>query len=485
MIGGLRVPLLAIILLATQAPTVLAQRPIGKQALDLLTYPVIEFRPPVPDQYDIDGVPVLLLEDHTLPMVSVYARFKGGYGLFGREYYAAGTALPSQLRYGGTRTLSPDSVDKALAYHAIETSFGGSGEVVSTTMNALVEHLPTAMELWGTMLAEPAFDSTQVEVWRGRQRESIRRRGDNSGGLAFSQFNRLVYGDHPIGWEMEEADLSYRLLSSLRLAQLHRRVVCRENLVLGLTGDLKWRDFRPLLEAFVLATPACEDTLPLSPIPELRDEPGVYLIEKDLEQSMIVMAHPAEVRFADDPSYYAATMANSILGGGGFSSRLLSRVRTEQGFAYSASSLWTTPRCYDGLLGAITRTSPENTIPAIELILETMEGLRTAPPEPGEVQTAIERVVNSFVFNFETPGRIVSRAMFYIEQDLPQDWLERYLNGVQRVTADGIHDVFRRYLRPAEMMILIVGDPDRIGRAAIAGLGAVTVLDVGQGVDRD
>ncbi len=473
-----RGPLIAIAFAACPLLALQAQLPIGRAALDGLDYPTIDFRPPIPDEYDVAGVPVLLLEDHTLPLVSVYARFKGGYGLFGRESYAAGTALPSQIRYGGTRELSPDSVDKALEYYAIQTSFGGAGEALSATMNTLVQHLPAAMELWGAMLAEPAFDSTQVEIWRARQRESIRRRADNPGGLAFSEFNRLLYGDHPIGWEMEDTDLSPELLSSQSLAELHRRVVCRENLVLGLTGDMRWQDFRPLLEAFVRSLPACEGTVPPSPIPDIREEPGVYLIEKDLEQSVIVMAHTTDVRLADDSSYYSATIGNSILGGGGFSSRILSRVRTEAGFAYSASSLWTMPRRYDGLLGAITRTSPENTIPAIELILETMEGLRTAPPEAGEVQTAVERIVNGFVFNFETPGRIVSRTMFYLAQDLPSDWLERYLNGIQRVTAEGIHDAFARHLRPAEMMILIVGDPDRIGRDAIAALGPVTVLDI-------
>ena len=473
-----RGPLIAIAFAACPLLALQAQLPIGRAALDGLDYPTIDFRPPIPDEYNVVGVPVLLLEDHALPLVSVYARFKGGYGLFGRESYAAGTALPSQIRYGGTKELSPDSVDKALEYYAIQTSFGGAGEALSATMNTLVQHLPAAMELWGAMLAEPAFDSTQVEIWRARQRESIRRRADNPGGLAFSEFNRLLYGDHPIGWEMEDTDLSPELLSSQSLAELHRRVVCRENLVLGLTGDMRWQDFRPLLEAFVRSLPACEGTVPPSPIPDIREEPGVYLIEKDLEQSVIVMAHTTDVRLADDSSYYSATIGNSILGGGGFSSRILSRVRTEAGFAYSASSLWTMPRRYDGLLGAITRTSPENTIPAIELILETMEGLRTAPPEAGEVQTAVERIVNGFVFNFETPGRIVSRTMFYLAQDLPSDWLERYLNGIQRVTAEGIHDAFARHLRPAEMMILIVGDPDRIGRDAIAALGPVTVLDI-------
>lgn len=476
--GAARNVLLVLALLASHAPGLHGQRDLGRRAVEALDYPPIDFRPPVPDEWDVDGVPVLMIEDHGLPLVSVYARFRGGYGLFGREYYAAGTALPSQLRYGGTTELSPDSVDKALEYYAIQTSFGGAGEAVSATMNTLVEHLPAAIQLWGSLLARPAFDSTQVEIWRGRQLESVRRRGDDPGGLAFSEFNRLLYGDHPIGWDMDVGDLSPERLSSQRLAEVHRRVVCRENLVLGITGDVTWRDMRPLLETLVRGVPPCEGTLPPSPVPSISDEPGVYLIERDLEQSVIVMAHTTEVHLADDPSYYSATIGNSILGGGGFSSRILARVRTEEGFAYSASSLWTMPRRYDGLLGAITRTRPENTIPAIELILETMEGLRAAAPEAGEVQTAIERIVNGFVFNFDTPGRIVSRTMFYVAQDLPQDWLERYLEGVRSVTAAGIHDAFVKHLRPADMMILIVGHPERIGREAIEALGPVTVLDV-------
>ena len=162
--------------------------------------------------------------------------------------------------------------------------------------------------------------------------------------------------------------------------------------------------------------------------------------------------------------------------GGGFSSRILARVRTEQGYAYSASSLWTAPRRYDGLVGAITRTRPENAVPAIEVILDTMDGLRVAPPMEDELRTAVDRIVNGFVFNFETPGQIVSRMMFYLAQDLPEDWLERYLRGVQQVTTSAILQAFATHLRPAEMTILIVGDPERIGPAALEALGPVTVL---------
>jgi zinc protease len=213
-------------------------------------------------------------------------------------------------------------------------------------------------------------------------------------------------------------------------------------------------------------------------VPDIRREPGVFLLERDLEQAIVVMAHTASVRLADEPTYYAATIGNSILGGGGFSSRLLARVRTEQGYAYSASSLWTMPRRHDGLLGALTQTRPENAVAAIELILATMEELTTTPPREGELRTAVDGVVNGFVFNFEEPGQIVSRTMFYLAEGLPDDWLQRYVDGIQRVEPADVRRVFADNLRPEGMTILVVGDPDRIGRDALASLGPVTVLSL-------
>ena len=307
--------------------------------------------------------------------------------------------------------------------------------------------------------------------------EQVRRRPDNPQSLAFSEFNRLLYGNHPIGWEMDLDDLVPEALTEVRLREVHSRIICREQLTLGVSGDAEWSELERWLSGLLEDWPSCGEDLPPSPVPNIRREAGVFLIPRDLEQSVIVMAHPAGVRMGETQDYFAAQIGNSILGSGGFSSRLLARVRTEEGYAYSASSLWTMPRRYDGLFGAITRTRPENTVPAIELILETMGEMTTGPPTGDEVHTGIERIVNGFVFNFETPAQIVSRRMFYLAQDLPADWLERYLSGVQGVTASAIHRVFADHVRPESMTILVVGDPDRIGREALASLGPITIWD--------
>lgn len=463
---------------ASVAHPLFAQVANARDAVEALEYGPLEFAPPSPGRHEVSGVRVLLLEDHDLPLVTLYARFRGGYGLFDRAWYAPAMGLPALLRYGGTIDLPPDSVDALLDYYAIQTSFGTGGGSVASTLNTLTEHLDVATELWTALLTEPGFAPEEIDLWRERELESVRRRSDDPSGLAFSAFNHLLYGDHPVGWQMTPSDLEPDLLAPDRFREMHRRIMCRENLILGVTGDVTWSDVSPLVERLVDRIAPCPAPLPEAPVPDIRREPGVFLIERDLEQAVIVMAHPASVHLADDSTYFAATIGNSILGGGGFASRILGRVRTEEGYAYSAASVWTMPRRYDGVVGATTSTRPENAVPAIKTILATMSDLRTAPPTEAELRTAVDRVVNGFVFNFETPGQIVSRIMLYLAEDLPEDWLERYVRGIQRVSTGDVRRVFADQVHPDQMTILIVGDPDRMGRQALATLGPVTVLEV-------
>jgi len=440
--------------------------------------PELRFDPPQPTEYRLsNGVVVFHLRDETLPMVDVQARFGGGWGRYPRAYYAAGTALPSLLRRGGTRSRSPDSVTHALEYLAVQTSFGGSGESVTSSMNTLREHLPEALELWAEMLREPVFDSAQVTVWRDREMESVLRRQDDPGRLAFSEFNRLLYGDHPVGWEMAPEDLAPDRLSRERLAWLHTRVVCPDNLLLGVSGDVTWSEIEPLLERELEDWPDCPDPLPPAPDAQVGAAPGVYLIPRPVNQSSVVAAHPVTLPQGDSPDYFASRIGNTILGAGGFSSRLVARIRTEEGLAYGAASIWTTPRRYDGLLGATTRTRTDATVHVLELILETMGSMAADPPSREEVETAVDEWVNGWVFNFDSTARIVSRSMAFRASDLPDDWLERYLEGIQAVRPQDIQAVFRRYLRLDEMVILVVGDPDEL-RESLEALGPVTVLEV-------
>jgi zinc protease len=456
-----------------------AQEPApGRDAALALEFPALEFDPPEPELHTLSGgVEVLHLEDRTLPLVNVFARFEGGYARFDRAHYAAGTSLASLLRSGGTASLSPDSVDLFLEREAVQTSFGGGGESVTASLNVLRDGLPAALAVWGEMLRAPRFAPERVEVWRGQELESALRRLDDPQRLAFSEFNRLMYGDHPIGWEMAPEDLEPEDLSLEKLTRVHRRVVCPGNLILGVTGDASWEEVRPLLEDLLEGWPACPEALPESPVADIREGGGVFLIPRDLEQSTVVMAHATDVRQGDHPAFFSSRIGNLILGAGGFSSRLLSRVRTERGYAYSAGSLWTTPREQRGLVGAVTQTRPATTVAAIRLILETIDEMTREEPASDEVERAIEETVNGFVFNFQSPSQIVFRRMLYRADELPEDWLQRYLEGIQEVDPARVLEVFREHVRPEEMTILVVGNPEGFDEPLDA-LGPVTILEI-------
>jgi zinc protease len=467
-----------LVLMVLNASALAAQQtpPIGRAAALALDFPTLDFDPPEPSLHTLPGgVDVLYLEDRTLPLVNVMAYFEGGYVRFPRESYASGLAMPLLLRSGGTRTLPPDSLELLLELHSVQVSIGSGGGSVSSQVNTLTRELDTALALWGEILKAPRFDARQVEVWRGQELESVRRRKDDPGGLAVTTFNKLMYGDHPIGWQMSAEDLTPEAFSTERLEWMHRRIVCPGNLVLGVTGDVSWEEMEPRLIRLLDGWAPCAEELPPPPIPTIRAAGGVFLIPRELEQSTVVLAHSSQVRQGDTRDYFSSRIGNAVLGASGFSSRLLSRVRTERGYAYSASSLWTTPRLSPGLVGAITQTRSGTTLAATRLILDIVDEMTREEPTEAEVRTTIDEIVNGFVFNFETPTQIVSRQMVYRAEGLPADWLEKYLEGIQSVTPAEVLDVFRREVHPDRMTILVVGNPAAFD-APLETIGPVTIL---------
>jgi predicted Zn-dependent peptidase len=451
--------------------------PVGREAALALEFPALDFDPPVPEQYEVEGVRVLFLRDPSLPLVDIFAYFRGGYAVLGRDVYGAATALPSLLRNGGTATLSPDSVDQLMEFYALQTSFGTGGASSFSSLNTLRDNLDVALDLWIDILRNPRFDSLQVEVWRGQEIDRARRRKDNPTQLAFSEFNRLMFGDHPTGWELEPSDLEPEDFSPTTLHRVHREIYCRDHLIMGVTGDVTWSEVGGRLGILLQRWPECPRELPYPPKPTLRRGPGIYLIPRNLEQSTVVMAHAGGVRQSNEPEFFASRIANSILGGSGFSSRLLSTVRTERGYAYSASSFWTAPQRYEGIVGALTQTRSETTVAATRLILEILDEMTRSPPTQEEVDRTVDEIANGFVFNFEAPSKVLARRVLYLAQELPPDWLELFVTGIQDVNPDDVHRVMRERVRPDEMVILILGDPEAFDEP-LDTLGDVQIWEV-------
>lgn len=440
-----------------------------------IRFPEMRFTPIRAEVASVRGVPVYYVEDRELPLVTLYATFRGGVRRLSRDHFAAATALPALLRTGGTTSLPPDSVDDRIESLALSMSFGQGGGGASAWVNSLSEHLEEAASLWSDMLRVPRFDSAQVEQWRGAELERVRRRGDDPGALAFGLFNHVMYGDHPVGWQMTPADLEPADLAPEKLRFVHRAIVCPDNLSVGIVGDLGRAQALQFVDRLLDGWPPCSGDLGDDPAPRIRTDPGVFVLHKAVEQSVVVLAHSSAVRQEDSPAYFASRVGNSILGASGLSSRLSAVLRTREGLAYGAASVWTAPRKHPGLVGALTRTKPDATLAAVRLLLGVVDSMRGAPPAPREVALAIDESVNGFVFNFQTPFQVVARRMALKNMELPADWTERYLAGVRQVGPEHVQQVFRRHVDPSRMTILLVGDTTRFDGSP-SELGPVTVL---------
>lgn len=434
-------------------------RPAGRAVVEALAFSPLRFDPPEPERFTLrNGATVFWLEDRSLPLVDVQVRFEGGASHFPRELYGAATALAGLLRAGGTERLAPDSVDQLVEHHAWAMSFGSGGRTSFGHFGSLREHARAGLDLYAAMITRPRFDAERVEVWRGQEMEAVRRRRDSPGFHAATEFNRLMYAGHPVGWVIDEDDLEPQDLTEAKLRRVHRAIYCPEHVIFGVTGDIGREEAARWLEEAFRDWSSCPAELEDPPPADVRDAGGVFVLPRPVGQSTVYMAHGSDLTQGEHESYFASRIANSILGGSGFSSRLVRRVRTERGLAYGAGSFWTTPLRPEGVVGATTATRTATTVEAVRLIKEVMDELREAGPQEEEVRLAVEDIVNGFVFNFERPSQIVGRRMLYEQEGLPPDWLERYLEGVQRVTPADVHRVFREHIHPERLTIFILGD---------------------------
>jgi zinc protease len=449
--------------------------PLGLEAIQQLEFPPLEFDPPTPESFELsNGVTVFFLHDDGLPLVDVFVNLRGGYAYFDREQYAAASGLLPLMRNAGTRQFTPDSLDAHVGFHAlgIRTSTDGSRMILGVM--GLRRQLDLVMETWSEILLRPRFDSDAVDRWRARELEAVRRRSDFPGSLAVLEFNRLLFGDHPTGWVMTPAELAPDRVEGARLRALHRRVVCPENAVIGASGDVDRDTLRAAMETALAGWEPCGSSLESPRPPTLTPSPRVYVIPNSRPQSTVVVGHPGGVLLEESRDYFASRVANWVIGGSGFTSRLTSRVRTEEGLAYSAASVWGTARTHERIFGAITHTRSESTVEATQVVMATLDEARRDPPDQEEIALAQSAIINGFVFGFGSPAEIVGRQVSYLADGLPADWLTRYFAGIRAVEPRDVARVIRAHVHPTDLTILIVGDTTAFDPSR---LGPVTVLD--------
>jgi zinc protease len=457
-----------------QAPAP-AEGLVSPSSAPLPSYKNLKFPPlrkitlPNPVTFELpNGMKVFLLENHELPLVSGTALVRTG-NLFdppGKQGVADITGMV--MRTGGSGGKTGEQLDAELENIAasVESRIGETSGSVS--FSCLKENTAEVLGIFKDVLSAPEFRQDQVDLAKTQWRSSIARRNDDPGGIAQREFAGLVYGkDTPYGW-----DINYVNIDAIQRADLvtfYRRYFYPKNIMLAVYGDFDSAEMRARIEKVLGSWQYGPE--PAAAFPEVvkKPAPGIFLAEKaDVTQTFFEMGHLAgTLRDKDLP---ALSVAADILGGG-FSSRLMRRVRTGLGYAYDISANWGADYDHPGLFIISGSTQSKYTEATFKVIREEVEKMRTAEVTDQELKTAKDSVENSFVFLFDSPSKTLVRMLTYAYFDYPNDFIFQYQKGIAAVTKADVLRVAKEYWRPDAFTVVAVGNPRDFG-TPLSALGS-------------
>jgi zinc protease len=434
----------------------------------------IDYTAPEPRQEQLsNGIVVYLLEDRALPLIQGVAYVKAP-SLFdpeGKTGLAAMTA--ALLREGGAGGLAPDELDARLEQLAASVEASASSALASVGFDALSDTVDEVLPLWRDVLVSPDFDAGRLEVQRQRQLEAIRRVVDNPVQLALREFLFRVAEEHPSGAYPTEESIS--AVTRDDLVEFHRSYYGPANTVVALSGDFDGDRVLAALEDLLGGWDAEVAEPPAVPEFVENPEPRLYFAPKEIGQSIVVIGHPAVLAYS--PAYNDLDVANHVLGGGGFTSRLFEQIRTRRGLAYSTSSVLTQGFDHPGIFVAFSISPAQATGQVIELLLAEVERLRSTEVAEAELERARETILNQSLFRFTSPAAIAQRTARVRLLGLEPDYYERYLENLQAISAADIQQVAREELHPDRAVIMVVGDPDLFDRP-LSEFGEVVTIEL-------
>jgi len=437
-----------------------------------MTFKPVEFTPPEPDRVVIEnGMVVYLLEDHELPLISITATMRTGSWLDPAEKIGLASLTGTIMRTGGGGGLSSEQVDEELEQFAGDVGISIGRQSGSASLDVLSKDLKRGLQIFAGLIRTPAFEPARVELAKLQAIEGIRRRQDTPGSIVGREFVKLLYGaDHPTARESSIASIAR--ITRDDLVAFHRKTIHPNGMMLGVTGDFDKSAMLALLrEVFGDWKKGEVPVLTIADVPQgPTAKPVVRFVNKESSQTHLRLGHLSIKE--QDPDYVALAIANDILGGSSFRSRLFNDVRTKRGLAYSVGSRLNSGVHDQGVWLMRAETKLPSTQEVITRFVSNMERMRTELVTDSELAEAKEAYVNSFVFSFASSSAIVGRLVELEYDGLPKDFLQQLRARVIALTKEDILAAAKKHFNPDRLTIVAVGAGEALPKL-LSGFGDV------------
>lgn len=396
------------------------------------------------------GIKAWLVEDNSVPLVSMRFSFKGGASQdpSGKEGLAN---LMTGLFDEGAGDLDSDSFQERIDNLGGEMSFSASPDSVSGSIRMLAENRKPVTDLLALAVNKPRFDQDAIDRIRKQVVASLEASQRNPSTIASRKFADVLYGDHPYARPDEGTVKSLQSITRDDLVNFHRKNFARDKLTVGVVGSINAKDLGEMLDEVFGDLPA---TAELVPVPDAKLALGTTTsLSFDMPQTSISFVYPAVPR--KDDEFFAAYLMNHILGGG-FTSRLYAEVREKRGLAYSVSSSMSL-RDHASALTISTATRPEKAQESLKIIREQVAKMASDGPTEAELAAAKSYLKGSYaVNNLDSSISIADTLVGLQEADLDRDYIDKRNELIDAVTLDQVKAIAKKLLE-AEPAILIFG----------------------------
>jgi len=426
-----------------------------------LQFSPLNYEPPDPADFRVQlrsGPVAYVASDRELPLVDILVLVHTGNYLDPKGQEGLGVITGYLLSQGGTRSWTADDLEERLAFLAANLSSGVNDTQGSVRMNLLSKDLDEGLAILREVLTEPRFQQDKLDLRKEQLLQSMRQRNDDSANIEARERYFLAYGDD--FWSNQyETEHSIQSITRDDVKAFHRRWFHPDNFVVAACGDFDRADMIARLEGLFADWPFEGNTPPPIPTNTVFAPSGVFIVDKDVNQGRVSVLLPGVMRTA--PDFFSIILMNQILGGGGFTSRIVNRVRSDEGLAYSAGSVFPGGIYFPEPFIAGFQTKSRTVAYATSIVLDQMQRMAQEPVTQAELDTVQRFMIDAFPRMFASKTATMRRFAndeFTGRFQVDPGYYKTYRDNIAAVSIEDIQQVAKAHLEERAPTILVVGN---------------------------
>jgi zinc protease len=414
--------------------------------------------PPVQRMVLPNHLVLLVCEEHSLPFVTFQLLINSGskQDPSGQEGLANLTARGLLL---GSLNRTANTIDEEVDFMGASLNASVGKDVATLNLRILKKDLDKGFDLFMEVLRQPAFPEEEMRKEIEKILAAIQSGEDQPGAVAQKEFEKTLFLKGPYGHPVEGTRESVPRLTREAILRFYQTYYHPNNSILAVAGDITVEEIREKIVPHLIRWPMAE--IPKVPVKVVfANERKMVKIDRGITQANIVLGHAGISR--DNPDFYLFTVMNYILGGGGFTSRLVEEIRVKRGLAYSVASYFGAGK-YPGSFQIVLQTKNSSAREAISIALQQMERIRKESVSEKELEGAKKYLIGSFPMRLDTQGKLSSFITAVEYHGLGFDYASRFPPLIQSVTKEDVLRVAQEYLFPEKTILVVVANLKEAG----------------------